>query len=218
MIRKRLSWLLAAVLLASWLAPAAASEPEALVKGVTEEVLKILREDKGIQSGNRQRAVSLIETKVAPHFDFARMTSLAVGRPWQQASAEQRKVLVGEFRSLLVRTYANALTSYRDQTVSFKPSPRQGGGDEVTVHSQINKPGGQPISLDYSLASAAGDWKVFDVAIAGVSLVTNYRNSFASEVGKGGIDGLIKTLQEKNRRSATATLSPRLEQPAWSAA
>lgn len=218
MIRKRLSWLLAAVLLASWLAPAAASEPETLVKGVTEEVLKILREDKGIQSGNRQRAVALIETKVAPHFDFARMTSLAVGRPWQQANAEQRRVLVGEFRSLLVRTYANALTSYRDQTVSFKPSPRQGAGDEVTVHSQINKPGGQPISLDYSLASAAGDWKVFDVAIAGVSLVTNYRNSFASEVGKGGIDGLIKTLQEKNRRSETATLAPRLEQPSWNAA
>jgi phospholipid transport system substrate-binding protein len=187
-------------LLTSGLAPAEASAPEALVKNVTEEVLTILRNDKDIQAGNRQRAAALIENKVAPHFDFARMTSLAVGRPWQQANADQRKALIGEFRTLLVRTYANSLTAYRNQTVSFKPAPAKATGDEVTVRSEINNPGGQPISLDYSLARSDGDWKVFDVAVADVSLVTNYRSTFASEVGKGGVGGLIKSLQEKNRR------------------
>jgi phospholipid transport system substrate-binding protein len=199
LIRKCLTWLLPIFLLASVGASAAVNAPETLVKNVTEEVLAILHEDKDIQSGNRKRAVTLIESKVAPHFDFARMTSLAVGVHWRQASAEQRKVLIGEFRTLLVRTYANSLTAFRDQTVSFKPSPNQ-SGDEVTIHSQINKPGGQPISLDYSLTKAESDWKVFDVAIANVSLVTNYRSSFASEVEKGGIEGLIKSLQEKNHR------------------
>ena len=201
MIRKCLAWLLPAFLLLPGIAPAATGAPDALVKNVTEDVLNILREDKGIQSGNRQRAIALIETKVAPHFDFARMTSLAVGLPWRQANEEQRELLVGEFRRLLVRTYASALTAYSDQTVSFKPSPKAGNGDEVTVRSQINKPGGQPIPLDYSLARSGGEWKVFDVSVANVSLVTNYRSSFASEVRKGGVDGLIKALQEKNRQT-----------------
>ena len=179
-----------------------------LVKTVTTEVLTILREDKGIQSGNRQRAISLIENNVAPPFDFARMTSLAVGRAWQQADASQRKALTSEFRILLVRTYANSLTAYRDQTVSFKLPARDAGGDEVTVRSQINQPGGQPISLNYSLSRTPGGWKVFDVAIANVSLVTNYRSSFASEVDKGGVAGLLKALQEKNRRPPETAKSP----------
>lgn len=206
MIRKYLTWLSLVFFLAPAIAPAQteaeASAPDALVKNVTEEVLNILRKDKDIQSGNRQRAVSLIETKVAPHFDFARMTSLAVGRAWRQADAEQRKALTGEFRTLLVRTYANALTAYRDQTVSFKPT-KPSSGNEVTVRSQINKPGSQPIPLDYSLAKSAAGWKVFDVAISNISLVTNYRSSFASEVERGGIAGLVKALQEKNRRRET---------------
>lgn len=202
MIRRFLICLLPVFLLGPGLARAEAVAPDALVKNVTEEVLTILRQDKGIQSGNKQRAMALIETKVAPHFDFARMTSLAVGRAWQQADAGQRKALTGEFHTLLVRTYANSLTAYREQTVSFKPS-KPGGGDEVVVRSQINKPGNQPISLDYSLAKADDGWKVFDVAIANISLVTNYRNSFAEEVQKGGIAGLLKALQEKNRRGDT---------------
>lgn len=201
MNRKCLIWLLPILVLAAQPVLAAESAPESLVKNVTEEVLTILRNDKDIQAGNRQRAMALIETKVAPHFDFARMTSLAVGRPWQQANADQRKALIGEFRTLLVRTYANSLTAYRNQTVSFKPSPAKAAGDEVTVRSEINNPGGQAVSLDYSLARSDGGWKVFDVAIANVSLVTNYRSTFASEVGKGGVDGLIKSLQEKNRRT-----------------
>lgn len=206
MIHRCMTWLLPIFFLVPAIVRADANA-EALVKNVTEEVLTILREDKGIQSGNRQRAIALIENKVAPHFDFARMTSLAVGRAWREANAEQRKGLTEEFRTLLVRTYANSLTAYRDQTVTFKPGSQPGEDGEVTVRSQINQPGNRPIGLDYSLArSAGGAWKVFDVTIASVSLVTNYRGSFATEVDKGGVAGLLKTLQEKNRRLNTAAL------------
>lgn len=204
MMRKSLIWLLPIFFLLSGIARAESVAPDLLVKNVTEEVLSILRQDKGIQSGNTQRAMALIENKVAPHFDFDRMTSLAVGRAWKQADAGQRKALTGEFHKLLVRTYANSLTAYRDQTVSFKPPSKAAGGDEVVVRSQINKPGGQPIPLDYSLAKAADGWKVFDVAVANISLVTNYRNTFANEVEKGGVAGLLKSLQEKNRRGDTS--------------
>lgn len=208
MLRKPLIWLLLPLfLLLQGGARAAAGTPEELVQGVTNEVLSILRSDKDIQSGNQQRAMTLIETKVAPHFDFARMTSLAVGRAWQDADAGQRTALTEAFRTLLVRTYANSLTAYRNQTISFKPSPKAASGDEVTVRSLINQPGGRPISLDYSLAKSPDGWKVFDVAVADISLVTNYRSSFASEVSKGGVAGLLKALQDKNRRPAAAAPS-----------
>lgn len=209
MIRYFLTWLSLVFLLTPTLAPAQAQapadagSPDALVKNVTEEVLSILRKDKDIQSGDRQRAIDLIETKVAPHFDFARMTSLAVGRSWREADAEQRKALTSEFRTLLIRTYANSLTVYRDQTVSFKPA-KQSGSDEVIVRSQINKPGSQAIPLDYSLARSEAGWKVFDVVVSNISLVTNYRNTFADEVSKGGINGLLNALKEKNRQRETS--------------
>lgn len=199
MIRTILSCFL--TLLFLFLPPAARAQDtggaEALVKDVTNDVLKTLREDKGIQSGDRQRAISVIETKIAPHFDFARMTRLAVGVAWRRASPDQQQALVREFRTLLVRTYANALTEYRNQTVNFRPA-KPGEGGEVRVPCQINQPGGQPISLVYSLAKQGNDWKVFDVVIDNISLVTNYRSSFADEVAKGGVDGLIKALQSKN--------------------
>lgn len=176
---------------------------EALVKDVTNEVLRILREDKNIQSGDRQKAISVIENKVAPHFDFGRMTNLAVGAAWKRASADQQQALIREFHTLLVRTYANALVEYRNQSVSFRPA-RPGEAGEVRVPCQIRQPGGQPISLIYSLAKSGEDWKVFDVVIDNISLVTNYRSSFASEVESGGIDGLIKTLEEKNHKLKAA--------------
>lgn len=171
-----------------------------MVKGVTEEVLTIIRNDKEIQAGDRDRAIVVIEAKVAPHFDFTRMTRLAVGTAWQQADPQQREALVREFRTLLVRTYANTMTSYRDQRVAFKPTPAPDASDEITVRSHILRPGGQPVPVDYSLNQSAGTWKVFDVAVANISLVNNFRGSFASEVERGGIDGLIQTLREKNRR------------------
>lgn len=199
MIRKFLFWLLPIFLLTPGFVRADTASPDALVKNVTEEVLTILRTDKSIHD-NPQHAAALIEDKVAPHFNFERMTSLAVGRAWQRANEGQRVALIQEFRNLLVRTYANSLTAYRDQTVTFKPSAKAASGGDVTVHSQINKPGAPPVPLDYSLEQLQGEWKVFDVAVANISLVTNYRNSFASEVEKGGIPGLLKALQEKNRR------------------
>ncbi|MFT3964155.1 MlaC/ttg2D family ABC transporter substrate-binding protein [Propionivibrio sp.] len=202
--RKYLVWLLPVFFLVPGTAPAETEAPEALVKNVTEEVLSILRQDKDIQSGNRQRAIALIENKVAPHFDFTHMTRLAVGKAWQQADEGQRQALTSEFRTLLVRTYATALTAYRDQSVSFKPADRA-TGDEITVRSQINKPGSQPIPLDYSLSRSDDGWKVFDVSVANVSLVTNYRSTFASAMESGGLDGLLKSLQEKNRRLQTAS-------------
>lgn len=182
--------------------------PDELVKSVTEEVLGILREDRQIQSGDTKRAAELIETRIAPHFDFPRITSLAVGRAWAQADAGQRKALTDEFRKLLIRTYANSLTRYRDQTVTFKPLRPGSDAKEVMVSSELNQPGGQPVALDYRLARTPGGWKVIDVAIANVSLVTSYRSSFATEVGSGGIDGLLKALQAKNREEQAPASSP----------
>lgn len=199
MIRKFLPCLLAFFLLLPGMLRAEVSMPDTLVRRVIEEVLDALHEDRTIQAGDQQRVIALIESKVAPHFDFFRMTSLAVGRAWETADAEQRQALAGEFRTLLVRTYANSLTAYQEQTVSFKLPAGLAESDEVMVRSQINKPGARPIPLDYSLVRSGNDWKVFDVAIANVSLVTNYRNNFASEIDKGGIAGLLKALQDKNR-------------------
>lgn len=200
MIRRPLLWLLAALLLlaAGALHPQETA-PEALVKGVTDEVLALLRQDKDLK-GDRHRAMRLIDDKIAPHFDFHRMTSLAVGPAWRDASFEQREALAREFRTLLVRTYANALTAYRDQTVSFPPAAGNRQGEDVLVRSQINQSGAAPIALDYRLMRSGGGWKVFDVAVDNVSLVTSYRGSFAAELAKGGPDALIAALREQNRR------------------
>lgn len=201
MMRRLLMGFLAIpILLLSLALQAQGSPAETLVKNVTEEVLAVLRQDKELQAGNRQRAMGLIDSKVAPHFDFARMTALAVGKGWRDADDSQRATLTKEFRTLLVRTYANSLTAYRDQTVSFKPATQAQGADEVTVRCQINKPGAPPIDLDYHLAQSDGGWKVFDVVIDHVSLVTSYRSTFAGEMDRGGIAGLTKALQDKNRR------------------
>lgn len=196
--------LMTCLCLPMWLLPLASlaqdTEPEAMVRTVTDDVLSVLRQDKELQAGNRQHAMNLIETKIAPHFDFQRMTALVVGKGWKEADEAQQQALAKEFRSLLLRTYANALTAYRDQTVSFKPGT--GGGDEASVRSQINKAGGKPIQLDYQLAREGSEWKVYDIVIDNVSLVTNYRGSFQAEISKGGIAGLTKALQERNRRGA----------------
>ena len=173
--------------------------PDALVKSVTDEVLDIIRNDKDIKAGSTRRAIELVEQKVLPHFNFTRMTALAVGKDWRQASPEQQKVLTAEFRDLLVRTYSNALIAYKNETVDYRPFKTQPGETDVTVRTQIHQAGArQPITLDYSLEKNGSAWKVYDVVVAGVSLVTNYRSSFATEIRNGGIDGLIKTLKAKN--------------------
>ena len=173
--------------------------PDALIKNVSNEVLTIVRQDKDIQSGNTQRVIQLVEQKVLPHFNFAHMTQLAVGRDWNKASPEQKKQLVGEFRNLLVRTYSNALTAYKNQTIDFKPLKMQPADTDLTVKTQVNQASGRPIKIDYNLEKLADGWKVYDVVIADVSLVTNYRENFAQEVRNGGIDGLVKALASKNK-------------------
>lgn len=176
--------------------------PDALVKSVTGDVLQIVRTDKDIQSGNTRRVIELIDQKVLPHFDFMHMTRLAVGRDWRSATPDQQKALAAEFKTLLVRTYANAFTSYKDQTVDFKPFKMPAGETDVLVRSEIKQPGGKPVQLDYNLAKEANGWKVYDVIVAGVSLVTNYREQFGQEVRAGGVDGLIKSLQKRNAELA----------------
>lgn len=183
---------------------AAAQElaPDALVKSVTGDVLQIVRTDKDIQSGNTRRVIELIDQKVLPHFDFMHMTRLAVGRDWRSATPDQQKALAAEFKTLLVRTYANAFTSYKDQSVDFKPFKMQAGETDVLVRSEIKQPGGKPVQLDYNLAKEANGWKVYDVIVAGVSLVTNYREQFGQEVRAGGVDGLVKSLKKRNAELA----------------
>lgn len=179
--------------------------PDVLVKNVTEEVLDIVRKDKDIQSGNTRKAIELVDAKVLPHFNFARMTALAMGKDWRQANPAQQKTLTEEFRTLLVRTYSKALTEYRKQTIDYKPLKMQAADTDVTVRTQIHQPGGKPIQLDYYLEKKEQGWKVYDISVAGVSLVTNYRDSFSQEVRAGGIDGLIKTLQNKNKSGETGS-------------
>ncbi len=173
--------------------------PDAQVKKIAGDVIAIARQDKGIRAGNQNKINQLIETEVLPHFDFGRMTALAVGRNWHKASAAQQQALTDEFRALLVRTYSSALATYRDQAIEFKPLRAAAGEDEVTVRSQIRQPGAAPISIDYSMERTAAGWKIYDVVVGGVSLVTNYRETFNAQIRDGGLDGLIKTLALKNR-------------------
>lgn len=172
--------------------------PDALVKQVSQDVLTILKKDKDIQSGNRKKIFDLVETKVLPNFDFSRMTQLAVGKNWRTATPEQQKQLVGEFRTLLVRTYSLSLANYKNQTVDYKPLVAQPGDTDVTVKTLIIQPGGEPIPVDYSMQKGANGWKVYDIDIANASLVTTYRGQFNNEIRQSGIDGLIKKLAEKN--------------------
>lgn len=183
-------------------APALAEEesPDALIKKVTDDVLMIVRQDKDIQSGNTAKAIELVEAKVLPFFDFQHMTALAMGRDWRVASPEQKKRLADEFKTLLVRTYSNALTSYKNQTVRYKPTKMQSTDTDVLVRTEIVQPGSKPIALDYSLEKDADGWKVYDVVVAGVSLVTNYRGTFNQEVRANGVDGLIQMLANKNQQ------------------
>lgn len=178
---------------------AAEMAPDVLVKSVTNEVLDTVRQDKDIRNGNSKKVLELVETKILPHFDFFHMTRLALGREARQATPEQMKVLVEEFRTLLVRTYSKALTEYRDQEIVFKPFKMAPNETDVRVRTEVKQTGGKPVSIDYYLEKGSNGWKVYDIEVAGASLVTNYRSTFSQEIQKGGIDGLIKTLQEKNK-------------------
>ena len=184
---------------------AAEMAPDALVKETSQDVLEIVKKDKDIQAGNKQKVYALVDAKVLPHFDFKRMTQLAVGKSWRQATPAQQDALVKEFRALLVRTYSTSLSTYKNQVIDYKPLRMQPSDTDVTVKTVVKQPGGQPIPIDYSLQKNADGWKVYDVVVDNISLVTNYRGSFASEIRQSGIDGLIKTLVEKNRQAETSS-------------
>jgi phospholipid transport system substrate-binding protein len=173
--------------------------PDVLVKNVTLEVVDIIRSDKDIQAGDRRKVIGLIETKVLPHFNFEAMTASAVGRHWSKATPEQRARLIEEFRTLLVRTYASSIAAYRDQKFDFRPLRARPADTDVTVTVRILQSGAEPIQLEYDMEKRPGGWKVWDVRIAGISLVANYRTEFDNQVRNGGIEGLIRTLQSKNR-------------------
>lgn len=200
---KRLIPLFAALLFAAGAGAADITPPDVLVKNVTNEVLDVVRKDKDIRSGNTKKTLDLVEAKVVPHFNFQRMTQLALGRDGKQASPEQMKVLVEEFRDLLVRTYSKALTEFRDQEIIFKPLKMDAAETDVRVRTEIKQTGGKGVPLDYYLEKNNTGWKVYDMEVAGVSLVTNYRSSFSQEIKANGIDGLIRSLQAKNKHPDT---------------
>jgi len=181
---------------------AQSTAPDALVRSVTDEVVGVIKQDKDIQAGNRQKTIALVEQKVLPHFDFTRMTALAMGPNWRKATPEQQKLLVEQFRTLLVRTYSTALSAYRNQVIDVKPPRAQPNDTEVVVRSEVKQSGAEPVTIDYSMAKTPGGWKVYDIAVNGASLVSTYRETFATEVRNGGIDGLIKSLSAKNQQLA----------------
>ncbi len=177
--------------------------PDALIKKIADDTLTIVRSDQDIRAGNRKKIFDLVDAKVLPYFNFPHMTQLAMGKNWRQATPQQQQALIAEFRALLVNTYASAFSSYKNQTIDVKPLTLDPGATDVIVKSVINQPGGQqPVAVDYSMEKTADGWKVYDVTIEGVRMVMNYRNTFNSEVQTGGVDGLIATLQNKNKTLA----------------
>jgi phospholipid transport system substrate-binding protein len=194
-----------AVLVCALLAPPSFAQdlaPDALVKGVTLEVIDIISKDKEIKAGSRAKLVEVIEAKVLPHFNFNAMTALAMGQNWAKASPEQKKRLTEEFKTLLVRTYASALAAYSEQKFDFRPLRAKPTDTDVTVNVRVLQPGAQPVPIDYSMEKTANGWKVYDVMVGGVSLVANYRTEFSNTVRASGVDGLIRDLGKKNQSLA----------------
>ena len=174
--------------------------PEELVQKVTEEVMTAIKSDKQLAAGDKQKAMKVAEEKVLPYIDFEEATRLAVGRAWSQATPEQKKKLVSEFRNMLVRTYSNAIEAYQGQTLKVMPSRggKQDAKDEATVRTQFTRAGGKPLPIEFQMRKAGPEWKVYDISVEGISLVLTYRSEFDSVVKQDGIDGLIKRLTEKN--------------------
>ncbi len=180
--------------------------PDVLIRTTAQEVISIVKQDAGSKADNQKKILAMVDAKVLPNFDFNRMTQLAAGKYWRQATPEQRQALVAEFRNMLVRTYTKAFTMYRDQAIEVKPLKMAAGDMETTVRTQIVKVGGQPTSVDYQMKKADDGWKVFDVVIEGVSMVTSYRSTFSSQIEQSGIDSLIKSLADMNATAASAAL------------
>ena len=184
------------------LAFAQAPGPEQLVQKITQEVLDSIKGDRQLAAGDKQKAVKLAEEKVLPYIDFEEATRLAVGRAWARATPEQKQRLVSEFRNMLVRTYSNAIEAYQGQTMKVLPARGRQDPEDTTVRAQFIRAGGQPLPIDFQMRKANGGWKVYDIAVEGVSLVLTYRSEFDAVVKQEGIDGLIKRLAQKNTPAA----------------
>jgi phospholipid transport system substrate-binding protein len=189
-------------------APAAATNeaPDVLVKRVSTDVIDSVKADKDIQAGNSRKIMDLVNAKILPYVDSEKMTAQAAGRFWRQATPEQQKQLSEEFRTLLVYTYSGALSQIKNETIEFKPFRADPADNEVEVKSQVNLTRGEPITLNYRLSKGAQGWKIYDLNVLGAWLVETYKSTFASEIGKGGIDGLIKKLHDRNQQLASKPL------------
>ncbi len=189
---------------AASIAPSASLAPDALIRTLSNDVLDAIKKDKSLQSGDMGRLNALIDEKILPYVNFEKMTQLAVGRGWRQATPEQREALTREFRTLLVRTYSGAVSAVRDHRVQMRPFRAGPNDTDVIVRTAVVASRGEPIQIDYRLEKTNAGWKIYDVNILGVWLVENYKSSFATEINAGGIDGLIRSLSERNRQLAAA--------------
>lgn len=196
--------LLSSLLFAFTLIAGAQAEeaPDTLIKRISEEILEVAKTDKLIQAGNQQRIMEVVQGKIIPHVNFQRMTSMAAGRFWREATPEQQSALTNEFRTLLIYTYSGAISQIRNQKLEFRPMRAAPDDTEVEVRSSVIQSRGEPIQLNYRLEKTPNGWKIFDVNILGAWLVETYKGSFSSEISKGGIDGLIRTLADRNKRLA----------------
>jgi phospholipid transport system substrate-binding protein len=194
----------AALALAAGAAQAQATPPDELVKQVMLDIQRIIVKDKDLQGGDRAKTIQVIEDKALPHFNHVGMTALAVGTHWRKATAEQKKRLAAEFRTLLVRTYASSLSAFGDQKFEFRPLRMKPDDTDVTVQVRVLQSGSQPVIVEYDMEKTPGGWKCYDVRVAGISLVVNYRTEFGNIVRDKGIDGLIGALAAKNKSLATA--------------
>lgn len=182
-------------------AAATAQTPDAFIKTITAEVFATVKADKAIQSGDIRKVIQVVDTKIMPNVNFQRMTASAVGRGWRQATPEQQKRLQDEFKTLLVYTYAGAVSQIKDQTIEYKPMRNRPEDTDVVVRTVVRGKG-DPVQLDYRLEKAGDGWKIYDVNVLGAWLVQTYQSSFAQEVNASGIDGLIGKLVERNKQLA----------------
>ncbi|HEX9172014.1 MAG TPA: ABC transporter substrate-binding protein [Telluria sp.] len=187
-------------------APSSTEAPDVLVKRISADVIETVKADRDIQSGNRNKIMGLVQSKILPYVDAQKMTAQAAGQFWRQATPEQQKRLSEEFRTLLVFTYSGALSQIKDETVEFKPMRAEPTDQEVEVRSVVNVTRGEPIQLNYRLAKTPSGWKIFDINVLGAWLVETYKGNFRAEINKSGIDGLIAKLAERNKQLANKPL------------
>ena len=197
--------LAAAFRVAGPIAPAPETAPDALLSAATFTVTASLRQDKSLQANSQGKIAELVEATILPLFNFRHMTQRAVAPHWRLASAEQQRTLIAEFKTLLVHTYSTALANYRDQAIEYKPLQLASGETEITVKSIVKQPGAERMTIDYDMEKTAAGWKVYDIKIAGISLITTYRSTFTQLIRDGGVDGLIKSLSAKNRQAESGS-------------